>query len=56
MPNPVGAGIISTYTWSSRQRELPPKPLTEPDLNLSAHPALVIQIDALHYESPSLHW
>ncbi len=30
--------------WSSRQREFHPKPLTEPDLTVSRHPALVIQI------------
>ena len=26
-------------TWSSRPRELPPQPLTQPDVNLSIHPA-----------------
>ena len=28
---------------SSRPRELPPQPLTEPDMNLSIHPALIDQ-------------
>ena len=29
---------------SSRPRELPPQPLTEPDVNLSVHPALIVQL------------
>jgi hypothetical protein len=33
-----------TVNWSSKQREFHPKPLTKPDLTVSRHPALVIQI------------
>jgi hypothetical protein len=29
------------YLWSSRPRELPPQALTEPDVKLSLHPALL---------------
>ena len=28
---------------SSRPRELPPQPLTDPDMSLSAHPAPIVQ-------------
>jgi len=29
---------------SSRPREPPPQPLTEPDVNLSVHPALIVRL------------
>ena len=31
---------------SSRPRALPPQPLTDPDVNLSIHPALIVQPQA----------
>ena len=34
---------ISRFEWSSRPRELPPQPLTQPDVNLSIHPAPIDQ-------------
>jgi len=34
---------ISAISESSRPRELPPQPLTESDMNLSIHPALIDQ-------------
>jgi hypothetical protein len=33
---------------SSRTREFHPQPLTDPDVNVSAHPALIVQPLVLH--------
>ncbi len=49
--NRLHSGVRVCYTTvglSSRPPELPPKALTEPDVNLSIHPALIVQPQAIH--------
>ena len=38
--------MCSPAILSSRPRALPPQPLTDPDVNLSIHPALIVQPQA----------
>ena len=45
--HPLGGFLASDqYDLSSQPGELPPELLTEPDLNLSAHPAPIVQPQA----------
>ena len=39
-------GACMPTVVSSRPRALPPQPLTDPDVNLSIHPALIVQPQA----------
>ena len=42
----TGKKVMTFLFESSRPRELPPQPLTDPDVNLSIHPALIVQPQA----------